>query len=252
MSAAQLTGPEQQTIRSPKPAVIVLLAAAVLFLGSAAVQHQASLHRWAVFAASRPASESFGEDHLYDYYFPLDPWEQIASTAQLFGAGILVQAVGVLAMASGVLLVPNVAKGRHAMVAVGEFALVLLIAATFAVLGTHALISGIDGVPSPLQNTWTLGYLGFLGLAVLAKLWWRRLPAASAACLFLIGSTLIGYFVSSYVIAPIIAGGTSHDTTRWTETVVAASTAAAAAALILGARTLLWPQRRKRRPLHRL
>lgn len=36
--------------------------------------------------------------------------------------------------------------------------------------GTYALISGMDGGPSPQWNTGTLGYLGFLGLVVSARL----------------------------------------------------------------------------------
>ena len=252
MSAVGLAGTEKRTSRSAKAAAIFLLLASVLFLGSAALQHHASVQRWVVFAGSRPASESFGEDHLYDYYFPLDPWVNIGTTAQFFGVGILIQALAVVVMAAGVLLAPRTATSRHALVAVGEFGIAVVIAATFAILGTHALISGLDGVPSPLQSIWALGHVSLLGLLILTWLWWRKLRAASVACLFLTGSTLMGYFLSSYLIAPIIAGGTSHDTTRWTESVVAATTAAAAIAVILAAKTLLWPGQRKPRALHRL
>lgn len=176
----------------------------------------------------------------------------IGTTAQFFGVGILIQAFAVVVMAIGILLAPKIAKGRYSIVAIGEFGIAIVVAATFAVLGTHAFNSGIDGTPSPLQNMWALGHIGLLGLLALAWLWWRKLRTASVACLFLTGSTLMGYFLSMYLIAPIVTSGGSHDTTRWTESVVAASTAAAAVAIIMAARALLWPRQRKLRALHRL
>lgn len=118
MSAVGLAGTEKRTSHSAKPAAISLLLAAVLFLCSAALQHHASAQRWAVYVGSRPASESFGGDHLYDYYFPLDPWVNIGTTAQFFGGGILIQAFAVVVMAAGVLLASRTATSRHALVAV--------------------------------------------------------------------------------------------------------------------------------------
>lgn len=176
----------------------------------------------------------------------------IGTTAQFFGVGILIQAFAVVVMAIGILLAPKIAKGRYSIVAIGEFGIAIVVAATFAVLGTHAFNSGIDGTPSPLQNMWALGHIGLLGLLALAWLWWRKLRTASVACLFLTGSTLMGYFLSMYLIAPIVTSGGSQDTARWTESVVAASTAAAAVAIIMAARALLWPRQRKLRALHRL
>lgn len=176
----------------------------------------------------------------------------IGTTAQFFGVGILIQAFAVVVMAIGIILAPKIAKGRYSIVAIGEFGIAIVVAATFAVLGTHAFNSGIDGTPSPLQNMWALGHIGLLGLLALAWLWWRKLRTASVACLFLTGSTLMGYFLSMYLIAPIVTSGGSHDTARWTESVVAASTAAAAVAIIMAARALLWPRQRKLRALHRL
>jgi hypothetical protein len=73
---------------------------------------------------------------------------------------------------------------------------------------------------------------------VLLVLWRRRSWAATAACAFLIGSTGLGWFLASYLVAPLITGG-SHDTAPWSETVVAASTAAAGIAMILAAATRL-------------
>ena len=71
---------------------------------------------------------------------------------------------------------------------------------------------------------------------ILGASWLRRSRAAVATCVFLVGSTGLGYFLAAFWIAPIFAGGVSYDTTPWTETVVAASTAAAGIAMILAAR----------------
>ena len=64
---------------------------------------------------------------------------------------------------------------------------------------------------------------------------WRKPRSAMITCVFLLGSTALGYVLAAFLIAPIVAGEASHDTTPWTETVVAASTAAAGVAMILAA-----------------
>ena len=215
-----------------------LLAAAGLFLGSAVLQLVASLQRWVVFSGSRAPDDLSAEDHVFDYRFPMDPWESVGSTAELFGAGLLIQALGVLCMAVGVLALSGSAARRSAKAAVLEIVLALLVAGSLGVNGAHALASGAAGAPSPLQHMEAVGIVGFAGLVALAVLWRRRLPAAMAACLFLLGSSGAGYFVATYLIAPVFAGGISHDTTPWTETVVAASTAAAGLAIIVAARAV--------------
>jgi len=226
-----------------------LLAAAILFLGSAALQFIASVQRWTIFRATLDPETLSAEDHLYDYFFPLDPWESVGATAQLFGWAALMQAAGVLFMTVGVLAVPPVApvapNGRFhiegfarftgAGLAIVELSVACLVAAWFAFIGAHALISGIAGSPSPLQDLTTLWLVGFVGPFALGLLWLRRLPGASAACMFLLGSTVVGYFAANFIIAPLFTGGTSHDTTPWMEAVMAASTAAAGIALVFGA-----------------
>jgi len=195
-----------------------------------------------MFSGSREPGEPSAEDHLFDYYFPLDPWESVGSAALLFGAGMLVQAFGILTMAIGVLAAPGAAEGRSIVaagtIAAGECVLAVLIAALFGIYGVHALLSGVNGVPSQLQQLWPLSLLGLAGLFALAALWWRRLRAAMAACLFLMGSTLAGYFVATYLIAPLFFG-TSHDTAPWTEAVVAASTVGAGIAMVFAARDVV-------------
>ncbi|MFL4472393.1 hypothetical protein ACIPVK_00125 [Paeniglutamicibacter sp. MACA_103] len=237
MSAINETGQHQLAARLPKAAVAWFLAAAVLFLASALLQHLASIQRWVVLRGQRPGHEPSVEDHLLDYIFPSDPWEPIGTAAQLFGAGTMVQAVGILAMALGVLAVPRVAPNRIGVISETVFA--ILVAASFFTVGTHALVSRISGVPSTMQDSQGLVAFmvwgGFESLAALAWLWMGMSRGAVAACLFLLGTTLPGSAISNFTIAPMIAGFVSHDTTPWLESVVASSSAAAALAMAFAA-----------------
>ena len=95
----------------------------------------------------------------------------------------------------------------------------------------------MSGEPTRLADLVTnpvLGLIllaGIVGLAVMAA--WRSI-AWVAAAVFLLGATLPGYFVAAFIIAPVLAGGISYDTTRWTETVVAAAMLLAATAVTIG------------------
>ncbi|WP_113718938.1 hypothetical protein [Arthrobacter dokdonensis] len=244
MSAINEFVPSRRSVRIHRASIISLLAAASLFLVSAVLQLVASLQRWVAFSGSRAPEDLSVEDHVFDYYFPWEDWEPIGTTAQFFGTGILVQSLGIVAMAVGVLVRPGAAALRVTALALTiiESVLVLLVAATFGVVGAHALVSGVTGAASPLQHSESLfrvlTLVGFAGLIALAALWQRRLRAAMAACLFLIGSSLVGYVIATYMIAPVFAGGTSHDTTPGTETVVAASTAAAGIAMLFAVRAV--------------
>lgn len=236
MSDLPLSDQDNQALHPRRGAVSILLTSAVLFTGSAVLQFIASGQRWVVFAGSRAAGDISVEDHIFDYYFPGGDWEPIGTAAQFVGAGILISAFGILVMAIGMLLTPGAPRGWRTPIAAAELVLATAIAASLGVGGAHALISGFNGAPSALQDYLALSHVGFFGLIALALLWLRRLPAATAACLFLLGSTLVGYLVSTFLIAPLIAGETSHDTTRWTETVVAATTAGAAVTAGIAAR----------------
>lgn len=243
MSASGVSSQRKQTDRLRRTSIICLLTAAGLFLCSAVLQFAASLQRWVVFSGSLGPTDLSAEDHVYDYFFPWVDWVPIGSAAQVFGVGILLQAVGVLVMGFGV--IPRIARAaggggvRHAAAVVAmvaaETLTVLAISAAFALLGAHALISGMAGSASSLQAWMAVVWIPSVGLVALTLSWVRSLPAAATACLFLIGSSWAGYLLATYLIAPVFSGA-SHDTARWTETVIALSTAAAGTFLIVAAR----------------
>lgn len=203
--------------------------AAALYLCSAAAQLLASLQRWVDARGSWSRSDRTVEDHLFDYSYPADPWENLGDAAQIFGVGYLMLALGVLVMGLG-------AERRRTA---ASTTLASLVAFSFAVDGGHALVSGLLGSPSPVQYVILLQLLvslvGCGALIALGCLWLRNSPARAAACLFLLGATVPGYLVAAFIIAPAVAGYQSYDTTPFTETVVAASTAAAGIALAAAA-----------------
>ncbi|WP_166878689.1 hypothetical protein [Salinibacterium sp. ZJ450] len=242
MSAIEVTDHRTRTVRFRWVSITGSLIAAALFLGSAVLQVMASLQRWVVFRGSRTDDELSVEDHVFDYSLPWPPWEPIGTAAELFGAGTLLLALGVLVMPLSVSVVARTAARRGVAVGVG-IVLAILVAGSFGIFGVHALISGLAGAPSPLRHFWALGWVGLIGLIGLSVLWGRISRAAPAiACVFLIGSTWpLGWIGATYVIAPII-GGSSHDTAPWSETVFAASPAAAGVAMIVAA----WMAARRR------
>ena len=250
-------GPEVSFHRArlrPIPLVASLLAGS-LFLASAALQLMASVQRWVIFRGSLTSEDRSAEDHLYDYTAPVIPWEPIENAAQLYGAGALLTAIGVVVMpfAVGTLTRLRTATRRqHVTVVVAvvlvELVLALLIASSFAVKGTRALVSGSMGHPLQLEGYGALDLFGVVSLVALAVMW-RAVRAAMVVCLALLGSTDVGFFLSAYFIAPVFARGVSHDTTPWTETVVAATTAVAGIAMFVAARSALAPRKRSVSPV---
>jgi hypothetical protein len=211
------------------------LAVAGLFLSSAALQLIASLERWVLFRDSWARDDISVEDGLFDYYYPSDPWENLGSTAQLSGAGTVLTALGVLAMARAV-------PGGTALV---DRALIVIVASSFGLSGTHALLSGLIGTPSVLQALQLVPQLaGTVPLLLLGGRLMHRSWSGAISCLFLLGATAPGYLVATFIIAPAIAGYQSHDTTPWTETIVAVWMACAGVAMAVQAGSLAVSRRR--------
>ena len=205
------------------------LAASALLLGSAALQLVASLQRWVWLRNSWTRTDITIEDSRFEYFWPADPWENLGGTAQLYGAGFLLLAAAIVAMAR------SVHRGEHNKRR-GDYVLAIIVAASFALTGAHALLSGLLDAPTPLQFLpvqMILGVIGFVGLLVLVAWWFLDAWAVSLAAFLLLGSSMFGYLVAAFVIAPEITGYQSHDTTPWTETIVATFTAAAAVAMLV-------------------
>lgn len=213
------------------------IAAAALVLASAVLQYLASMQRWVEAASTWTPTDRLVEDSLFDYFHPADPWENVGTAAQTFGAGYLLLALGVLAIGRA-----SPDRSTLALVACR------IVAASFALVGLHALISGLLGAPTVLQSTplqLLRGLVEFVALVFLAASGARTSITTSLTWLLLIGATLLGYLVSTFLIAPAVTGYQSFDTTPHTETVVAAWTAAAGVALLLG--LLPRPRRTARR-----
>lgn len=213
-------------------AVVVGSVVVLLLAVSAVLQYLASIQRWVVAGGSWTRTDRLVEDHLFDYYFPSEPWEPIGSAATQFGVGYTLIAVALL-------LLPFMMRGRMMW-----WGLLFAAAAalTFALIGIHAAWSGVLGVPSPMMGLFdsfgewwarlSLGscMVGFVGLLVVlarggAKAW---IPS-----LLLLGPvTLWGYLAASLgITGGFIAG--SYDTSRWAETVLAVWTAMAALAALM-------------------
>ena len=223
-----------RAVAPPRAPLLLRAVAVVLLVLSAWLQLDASLQRWVTARASWTRRDRLIEDHLFDYAYPADPWEPVGDAAQRYGAGMILLAVGLVAVA--------VALGGTR---VTGGVLVVLVAGPFAAQGVHALASGILGRPSPLVHL--LGVLALVqlagGIAVVALVVAARVrrtptdgsPADAVAVVLALGASVPGYLVATFAIAPLVNGTGSYDTTPWTETVVAASTAAAALAMLVSA-----------------
>ncbi|GAA1523902.1 hypothetical protein BJ978_000435 [Agromyces terreus] len=217
------------------------MLAAGLFLVSAGLQLAASLERWVVARDAWTRTDLWVEDHRFDYSFPADPWENLGAAAEMFGAGTVLLALGIMAMTRAV---EGSVDGLIGLLAG-------VTAAGFAVSGLHALLSGLIDAPSPLQFLPVqlfLGAIGFVGLGILASIWWRASPATAVACVMLLGATLPGTLLAAFQIAPAIVGSQSYDTTAWTETIVAAVPGGAGLAMLTAAAAAALPRGVARRP----
>jgi hypothetical protein len=201
----------------------------LLLLASAALQIQASLQRWVVARAGRPAGDVSIEDHRYDYGMPSGSWEPIGTAAQVHGAGLILLAAGVAAFGW---VLP---RGRRRLKASS----IVAIAVPSLLLGINGVIAGLTGQVTGIGDVTAflslVNLLGFVGLAALVSDATTTRRAEAWVGAFLFGSSPVGYFIATFVIAPILHGDTSYATTPWTETVIGTTTAAAGLAALLAA-----------------
>ncbi|WZH35599.1 MAG: hypothetical protein PIR02_12525 [Microbacterium enclense] len=218
---------------SPRRQVV----AAALLLGSAILQYVAAAERWLVAPASWTRSDRWVEDHLFDYSYPADPWENIGAAAQWFGVGYVMLALGVLALAGTGGGSGNQLSKVSAVVA----------AMSSGLIGVHAFLSGVLGQPTFLQGPLALSaVVGPVALLGTALVYARSSPLTALACILLLITTVPGYLFASMGVAPAVIGTQSYDTTPHTETVVATSTAAAAFVLMTAAMVSALRRRRRR------
>ncbi|MDQ0743576.1 hypothetical protein QFZ62_000884 [Clavibacter sp. B3I6] len=231
--------------RTPPPlrggrvrAVGARLVAALLLAASAALQVDASLQRWVTARSALPVSRRDAiESHEFDHGTPTAGWVPIGDAAERHGVGMILLALAVVALAVAV----GAGGWTGALVT-------LAVAGPFALAGAHALRSGLAGAPSPLAGVLLLpALLGLAGLVAVAVIRPGRAHASlldAVALVLLTAPALPGYLFAAFLIAPLIHGDTSYDTTPWTETVIGAEVglgalvllvAAAAAALSRGA-----------------
>jgi hypothetical protein len=200
------------------------VSAAAFLLGSAALQYIAAAERWLAAPTTWTRRDRWIEDHLFDYSYPADPWENIGAAAQWFGAGYLLLAAGVLVL---------VGRGHGPAHGLSRMAAVST-AVGLGLTGVHALASGVLGAPTFLQ--WPIilfGVVAFAGLIVLVAVSIRSAPATALTSALLLMTTVPGYIFACFVIAPAVVGSSSYDTTPHTETVIAVATAAAAVVLLI-------------------
>ncbi|WP_043670919.1 hypothetical protein [Clavibacter michiganensis] len=206
------------------------LVAAGLLAASALLQLDASLQRWVTAAASWDDPEAGVQDSRFDHSFPSTEWVQLGDAAGTHGLGLLLLALAVLPIARSVRI-----SGRMGLVGTA------VVAATYAAIGAHALVSDLTGAPGPLAGTHLSTYLLNLAgcVAVAVAVARGRAPLATAwdalGGILLFGSGLVGQLVALYAIAPAIWGGTYSDTPIHTESVIATSTASASVAMLVAA-----------------
>lgn len=227
-----------------KTALIFAAGTALLLLASAALQLRASATRWITFGSTVGTQELSVESDQYDYYFPVGEFIPLAHTGMPLGIALKIQALALLCL----LATLGALRERSTRAIVfSALPLGVLAAIGFALLGLHALLSALEGQPSALPGSWLFHLallIGFLALCALSILCCLSVPLLGLAAAFLLGSTLVGYFLSSYLLAPLLTGYVSHHTTPGTETIVALSTAAAAITM-LSVLISLASQRRK-------
>ena len=187
------------------------LVAGALLMISALLQGAAAAQRWAFAGPETVLPDRAIEDHLYDYVIPADPWVSVGSAASLFGLSYLLIGAALVCLGVG----GRAIGGRTTASRYGAVA-----AAPFALLGLHALVSGLWGIPSLLQHL-VATYGGFfLGVIQVVALVVFAVFIASRALIWAVGVAdpdrrdRVRYVWAMISVAPILVGYQSDDTTN--------------------------------------
>ena len=232
MTVGERTGSSSAGSRRPLPGRTYGLLAGALLLLSALLQGLAAMQRWVFVGLGDVGADRSIEDHLFDYVIPADPWVSVGSAATLFGLGYL--------LIGAALILLGVASRAIADGVRGVVAVALVAAVPFVLAGVHALVSGLSGFASPLQylvaayGAFFLGAVQVAALILFAAFVARRSWIWAIAVLLLIGLSVFGYVGAMVIVAPVLVGYQSYDTTPWTEGVLAANTAVAALVICIG------------------
>lgn len=209
------------------------LTAGALLGVSALLQAGAAVQRWGIAGPDEVGPDAAIEDHLFDYVIPADPWVSVGTAATLFGLAYLLIGAALVCLGFGARAI----GGRIT----GVLATAMGAAAPFVLVGAHALVSGLSGVPSPVQYLIAgPGSLLFAVLQVIVVVLFAGFVAPRSwiwaiGVLLLLGVTVFGYIGAMLSVAPVLVGYQSYDTTPWTEGVLAANTAVAAVVICIGA-----------------
>ncbi|MEU3330892.1 hypothetical protein ACF046_01170 [Glutamicibacter creatinolyticus] len=207
--------------------------AAALFFASAVFQQRASHARWVTALETQGPDSLSIESHEYDYYLPIAGYIPLPDTGVPLGIGLMLQSAGVFML---LLCLLSAARPSDKIMLSLQLLLGLLVIPGYAIIGDNAIRSELAGVPadlnwsSPVLLTTEFAFVPLIDLCVLC---WRWFPVLAVACFFLLGTTILGNIIIYLLVAPLVTGYTSHDTTPGTETIMALSTAAAGVAMLV-------------------
>ena len=154
------------------------------------------------------------QDHAYDYVVPSDPWVPVGAAAEVHG-------VAMMLLAGAVMLLPRVLSGRR--LGRGPAITAVVVSVCIAAMALHTLLSGLEGEAVTAPGLWVPGLVWVFG--------WPALMVASAACAVrapspvevgrwaVVGCLLVANPFAQVVVAPVLLGYSSYDTTPWAEAV---------------------------------
>jgi hypothetical protein len=201
---------------------------ALLLVASAALSFAAAWQRWGGVCrfggdVDDPTCSPW-QDHRFDALWPSEPWQPIGSMAQLLGLATVLLAVALVLVPTA--LGRRLTAWQRVSLVIGSLCLLLL--------GSTTLASGIAGHAVELPGATAFGLVAAFGLPVfiVLALFTRGAQGSRAG---LRGGLVTWMLVLAtpyfqVVLAPL-AGGSSYDTSPWSEAVTVPFLLVAAVAL---------------------